>query len=250
LGVRNAKGKYISYLDGDDVWLPNKLEQQVAILESRPEAVMVHGPLLEWYSWTKNPMHGRSDHLYGVGEDGVHPFADTLVKPPKLLALFLHKEEFIPSGILILREIIEQVGGSEETFSGSFEDAVVNVKICLKFTVFVSGQSWYKYRIHPDSCQRTAIKAKQANTNLLRYLNWVVNYLSEQGVKDHKIWQALRYALWPYHHPKLHCLLECYRSLIRQIEKPIIHIGRRTLSVSFRNWLWYRWLRCRKNLIN
>src|SRR5689334_8717967 len=33
LGVRHARGKYIAPLDHDDVWLPNKLEEQVAILE-------------------------------------------------------------------------------------------------------------------------------------------------------------------------------------------------------------------------
>src|SRR4051794_9610371 len=34
LGIRNAHGPYIAFLDADDVWLPHKLEQQVAILES------------------------------------------------------------------------------------------------------------------------------------------------------------------------------------------------------------------------
>ena len=38
LGVRSARGRYISYLDGDDVWLPNKLAEQVAIMESHPTA--------------------------------------------------------------------------------------------------------------------------------------------------------------------------------------------------------------------
>jgi glycosyltransferase involved in cell wall biosynthesis len=51
LGARHAAGKYIAFLDGDDVWLPNKLEQQVAILEVHPEAAMVYGPLRRWYSW-------------------------------------------------------------------------------------------------------------------------------------------------------------------------------------------------------
>ena len=55
LGVGHARGKYVSYLDGDDIWLPHKLERQVAILESHPEAVMEYGPLQLWYSWTGIP---------------------------------------------------------------------------------------------------------------------------------------------------------------------------------------------------
>jgi glycosyltransferase involved in cell wall biosynthesis len=50
LGIRNAKGAYIALLDADDVWLPYKLERQVAILDSQPEASMVYGSTQYWYS--------------------------------------------------------------------------------------------------------------------------------------------------------------------------------------------------------
>src|SRR5512133_2637726 len=52
LGISHAKGEYIAFLDADDVWLPNKLEQQVNILESNPEVGMVFAPTKWWYGWT------------------------------------------------------------------------------------------------------------------------------------------------------------------------------------------------------
>jgi glycosyltransferase involved in cell wall biosynthesis len=41
LGIRHAKGKYIGFLDADDVWLPEKLAEQTTILSLYPDAAMV-----------------------------------------------------------------------------------------------------------------------------------------------------------------------------------------------------------------
>src|SRR6266566_8733383 len=54
LGIRRSRGEFIGFLDADDVWLPHKLEQQLAILKAYPEAAMVYGPIQWWYSWTGN----------------------------------------------------------------------------------------------------------------------------------------------------------------------------------------------------
>ena len=43
VGIQKAKGKYLAFVDDDDIWLPNKLEKQVQILEQNPEFGLVHG---------------------------------------------------------------------------------------------------------------------------------------------------------------------------------------------------------------
>jgi glycosyltransferase involved in cell wall biosynthesis len=236
LGIRNAGGRYIAYLDGDDVWLPNKLEEQVAILESHPDAAMVYGPLHRWYSWSENPSDLHREHLVGAGRKGVHPHRDTLVAPPTLVMLFLQDEYFIPGGILVRRDVIHAVGLYEEAFRGMYEDTVVTTKICLGFPVFVSGKVWYKYRMHPDACTFVSWREGKDDSALRDYLAWVKTYLAANGFRGSPVWHAMEKAKWRCRHARWyrlrdpHYLKWCTKSLAKSV-------ARKSLPEPARRWL-------------
>lgn len=42
VGIENAKGRYIAFLDSDDLWLPTKLEHQLQVFEHEKDAVIVY----------------------------------------------------------------------------------------------------------------------------------------------------------------------------------------------------------------
>lgn len=197
LGIHNAKGKYISFLDGDDVWLPNKLKEQVAILEQHPKADLVHAPLQMWFSWTGKPEDLKRDNFYG----GNHPFSNTLVEPPNLLALFLKHEEYIPSGFLIKADVMKQQGTFEEEFHDAYSDAVAMVKVCLTSPVFVSGKHWYKYRKHPRSNTHLSRLHGKEDEEQFLYLQWVENYFNKQRIEDPNLMRILKQMQWPHRHP-------------------------------------------------
>jgi glycosyltransferase involved in cell wall biosynthesis len=147
LGIRHAKGQYIAWLDADDVWLPRKLERQVALLDSQPEAGMVYGPTEWWYSWSCPAQDGQRDFILPLGQP-----PDKLIRPPALLVQFLKSEGHSPCmcSILVRREVLDRTGGFEERFRGLYEDQAFCAKICLDTPVFASSECCCRYRQHSD----------------------------------------------------------------------------------------------------
>ncbi len=63
-GVKNAKGRYIAFLDDDDYWREDKLEKQFTILEAQKEIDCVHSSatIVDENSAEKGIIIGASNH--------------------------------------------------------------------------------------------------------------------------------------------------------------------------------------------
>jgi len=193
LGLRQARGEYIALLDADDVWLPRKLEEQVAILESYPEAGMVYGLSQYWYSWTRSPEDAHRDHTLKLGVQ-----TDTLFEPGTLSTLLYplgRGTAPCPSDLLLRRGTVERVGGFEEAFRGMYQlydDQTFLAKVYLNEPVFVANRCWDRYRQHPDQCVAMVHEAGQYHTVRLAFLQWLAEYFYARGVKDPEVWKVLQ----------------------------------------------------------
>lgn len=187
LGIRHARGNYVAFLDGDDVWLPPKLEEQVAILEAHPEVALVYGATRYWYSWTGNPADAERDFVRPLGVE-----ANSVVAPPKLLTLALDSRAPVawPSDLMVRQSVLEQVGGFEERFPGLFDDQAFLAKLYLRAPVFVSDRSWFLYRRHDHSFTSSARDSKHVLG--LEYFKWLEDYLAQTGEGDEHVGRALR----------------------------------------------------------
>lgn len=53
-GIRKATGKYIAFLDADDYWLPNNLEEKVQFLETNPDYYWIFSDMYESDAFLNN----------------------------------------------------------------------------------------------------------------------------------------------------------------------------------------------------
>ena len=203
LGFRHTRGSYIALLDGDDVWFPNKLRAQVAILDAHPAAALTYGRTRFWYGWTDNPDDRKREWFTPLG---VVP--NQLVSPPVLVTNFLRNESTVVSNcsVLVRRAVIEEVNGWEESFRTLYEDMVLWTKIFTRWPVFVSDGCWDLYRQHAGNsvvgaAQEGVWDPSGPNASRHAFLNWVDDYVRQNGIDDDELRATLAKQLLPYRKP-------------------------------------------------
>ncbi|HKY00723.1 MAG TPA: glycosyltransferase family A protein [Steroidobacteraceae bacterium] len=185
LGLAAARGEFVAFLDGDDVWLPERLERAVALLDAHPEAAMAYGRTQYWSSWSG----GRDD------TDWIQPHgfrADRTIAAPELLRMFLAGEAALPcmGSLTARREAVLACGGFVDAFRGMYEDQAFLARFCLDHAVYVSGEHWDRYRQHPDSACATAGRSDQAGRARNAYHAWLADFLQSRGMRGTPLWAA------------------------------------------------------------
>lgn len=235
LGIQNSLGDYVAFLDADDVWLPQKLELQLSALKSQPEAGMLYGNTLYWYSWTGNPKDYQRDHIPDLG---VKP--NSLIEPPNLLPLYLKGAVAVPCpcSVLVRRGALTRIGGFEESFPGMYEDQVFYAKMALVYPIFVSGECLERYRQHPDASTAIAQRMGQEASARQLFLQWLESYLVEKRINDPDVWQVLNRELWRLAHPAWFSSSKNMQYLLRWTKKWLLKFEERVLPTTVSKWLW------------
>lgn len=133
-GIACSIGDYVAFIDADDLWTANKLELQLAALQSNPEAGVA-------YSWTCN-MSQTGDAFY-PGHTAVH---EGNVYPQLLISNFIASG----SNCLIRRDAMASVGAFNPCLK-SCEDWDYWLRLAAHWSFVVVPKYQILYRQSPGA---------------------------------------------------------------------------------------------------
>jgi glycosyltransferase involved in cell wall biosynthesis len=137
-GARVARGRYLAFLDSDDLWLPNKLAIQAAHMEQHPEITICQTDEI----WIR--------HGVRVNPKNKHRKAGGNIFRRSLELCLIS-----PSAVMLTRELFDAVGGFDEGLPVC-EDYDLWLRIAAAQPVgLIAQRLTIKRGGHPDQLSRT-----------------------------------------------------------------------------------------------
>ena len=142
-GINNSKGKYIAFCDDDDLWLPEKLNKQITVLEDSGCGMVC--TMLKRFGVTN--IFSKS---YGIGP---LPFRQKTSRND-----LLHNNCISNSSVLVKKTILDEVGYFEEKRSFiSLEDHDLWIRISAVTKIQFIPEVLLLYRIHKSNLRPTIV---------------------------------------------------------------------------------------------
>lgn len=147
-GVSAARGEYVAFLDGDDVWLPGKLDAQMRYLTANPDVRLVYGGFSLW----RADAAGRYPPAESLGDESSD--GDGAWIP----AGYLYSRLLLDSVICIIttvihRSVFDTLRGFDESLRTG-EDYDFWIRASRQYPAHELKRKVALYRVHSESSTR------------------------------------------------------------------------------------------------
>ena len=151
LGLSLSRGKYVAFLDQDDVWLPDALEHLVHYLDHHESGAVC----------------GQFQILVGGSQRlplpvSFLPYAALFVVPEEPLEIMKLGYGFLLCAALFRKSLVEQIGGFEEGFTaaGGYEDTELTVRLSSVTSFGHISEVVALYRIHESNNSNARLNSR------------------------------------------------------------------------------------------
>jgi len=160
LGIKNAKGEYIAFLDSDDEWLPEKLDKQIHALSTTEEKC---GFCFCDVIIQINKKSFNEDKKICYSGQSIF-FIDTIC------ARFV----ILPSTLMIKSIVVKKIGGFDETeFARYVEDVIFGIKLAHEYEGIYLSEKLVVYR---TDYKKIAYEELSNFNRIKRYVNVMERY--------------------------------------------------------------------------
>ena len=167
IGILSAQGKYIAFIDADDLWLPEKLQTDIEYFETHPEVSMVY---------SKHLNIDQNGRMLDEASQKRLPSGNIFTQ------LFSEQNFIITSSVVVRKEIFETTGLFYEQLSNC-QDWDMWLRIAFYFKVGGINTPLVKYRHNPHSLSKN-------RNNVLKYQKMVIDKIysnfkdKENGINE------------------------------------------------------------------
>lgn len=147
-GLQAARGKYIAFLDADDVWVQGKLAAQVAHMEAHPE---VGTSYTRWHVWDPG-----DDGVFRPPAFAAAPLRDVAIDTTRsgwIYGRLLFDSELLTTTVMIRKSVMDKVGEFDvRLFNGDDYDYWIRLSRVAPISCLDAVGALY--RVVPNSVSR------------------------------------------------------------------------------------------------
>ena len=180
-GVSRAVGKYVAFCDDDDLWMPQKLRLQVALMEREPNAALCFAGGI----------------VFG---DGRRPLLGyRLKRSPRRnhFRALLYSNFILNSSVLVRRAVLAEAGpfNVDQRLHGT-EDYEMWLRIAHLHEFISIDEPLVRYRVHRGNLAGNRARATMRGLYVLRSRSWSRSARTDGTVFGPIIWQWLKYTAY------------------------------------------------------
>ncbi|MFA5038112.1 MAG: glycosyltransferase [Candidatus Omnitrophota bacterium] len=147
--IRHSKGEYIAILDADDMFMPNRLEEEIAVFEKYPEVGLIHANV-------KNI--DEKGNLLFIPERTREKMTGYIFKQ-----IFLRETNVNIATIMFRRKCLEDAGMFDENLARlGCEDRDFVLRVAMKYKIFYLDRVVAAYRFREGSMSKDLRKMLKA----------------------------------------------------------------------------------------